>query len=163
MAGLLSSMAGLTLTGSFAGAQLRVPTPAARVTAAPAFNVVAKKKWEKQELNSNGNPVRAKLHVKTNDKVVVIAGADKGKVTEVVEVFTKSGEVLCKDVNVKTKHVKPKGEGETGQIIQREFPIASSNVMHWSEAQKVRSRVGHKMEGGKKVRYLKKTGEVLAN
>lgn len=122
-----------------------------------------KKKWEKQELNSNGNPVRAKLHVKTNDKVVVIAGADKGKVTEVVEVFTKSGEVLCKDVNVKTKHVKPKGEGETGQIIQREFPIASSNVMHWSEAQKVRSRVGHKMEGGKKVRYLKKTGEVLAN
>mmetsp|Transcript_57336 Transcript_57336/g.138629 ORF Transcript_57336/g.138629 Transcript_57336/m.138629 type:complete len:164 (+) Transcript_57336:30-521(+) len=163
MAGLLSSMAGLTLTGSFAGVQLRVPTPAARVTAAPAFNVVAKKKWEKQELNSNGNPVRAKLHVKTNDKVVVIAGADKGKVTEVVEVFTKSGEVLCKDVNVKTKHVKPKGEGETGQIIQREFPIASSNVMHWSEAQKVRSRVGHKMEGGKKVRYLKKTGEVLAN
>ena len=122
-----------------------------------------KKKWEKQELNSNGNPVRAKLHVKTNDKVVVIAGADKGKVTEVVEVFTKSGEVLCKDVNIKTKHVKPKGEGETGQIIQREFPIASSNVMHWSEAQKVRSRVGHKMEGGKKVRYLKKTGEVLAN
>jgi len=68
-----------------------------------------KKKWEKQELNSNGNPVRAKLHVKTNDKVVVIAGADKGKVTEVVEVFTKSGEVLCKDVNLKTKHVKPKG------------------------------------------------------
>ena len=41
MAGLLSSMAGLTLTGSFAGAQLRVPTPAARVSAAPAFNVVA--------------------------------------------------------------------------------------------------------------------------
>ena len=54
------------------------------------------------------------MHVKTNDKVVVVSGADKGKVTEVVELFTKSGEILCKDVNVKTKHVKPKGEGETG-------------------------------------------------
>ena len=52
--------------------------------------------------------MRAKLHIKTNDKVVVIAGADKGKVTEVVEVFTKSGELQCKDVNIKTKHVKPK-------------------------------------------------------
>merc|ERR1719183_2920943 len=125
-----------SLTSSFAGVQIRAPAPAARVSAAPAFHVVAKKKWEKQELNKNGNPVRVSMHVKTNDKVVVIAGADKGKVTEVVELFTKSGEILCKDVNVKTKHVKPKGEGETGQIIQREFPIHHSNVMHWSEAQK---------------------------
>lgn len=142
------------------------PKPTESLTFSPVQSnrvIQQKKKWEKQELNGNGNPVRVKLHVKTNDKVVVIAGADKGKVTEVVEVFTKSGEILCKDVNIKTKHVKPKGEGETGQIIQREFPINSSNVMHWSEAQKVRSRVGHKVEGGKKVRFLKKTGEVLAN
>lgn len=83
--------------------------------------------------------------------------------TNVVEVFTKTGEVLCKDVNVKTKHVKPRGEGETGQIIQREFPIHHSNVMHYSEAKSVRSRIGTKEEGGKKVRVLKKTGEVLAN
>ena len=97
------------------------------------------------------------------NKVVIIAGKDKGKVTEVVEVFTKKGEVLCKDVNVKTKHVKPAGEGESGQIIQREYPIHHSNVMHWSEEKKVRSRIGHKVEGGKKVRFLKKTGEVLSN
>jgi large subunit ribosomal protein L24 len=122
-----------------------------------------KKKWEKQALNQNGNPVRHPMHVKTNDKVVVITGADKGKVTEVVEVFTKSGTILCKDVNIKTKHVKPKGEGETGQIIQKEWPIHHSNVMHWSEAKQVRSRVGHKMVDGKKVRVLKKTDEVLAN
>ena len=122
-----------------------------------------KKKWEKQALNQNGNPVRHPMHVKTNDKVVVITGADKGKVTEVVEVFTKSGTILCKDVNIKTKHVKPKGEGETGQIIQKEWPIHHSNVMHWSEAKQVRSRVGHKVVDGKKVRVLKKTDEVLAN
>lgn len=124
---------------------------------------VQKKKWEKTELNSNGNPVRVPMHVKTNDKVVVITGVDKGKVTQVVEVFTKTGTILCKDVNVKTKHVKPKGEGETGQIIQKEWPIHHSNVMHWSEAKQVRSRIGHKVVDGKKVRVLKKTDEVLAN
>ena len=87
-----------------------------------------KKKWEKQALNQNGKPLRVKMHVKTNDKVIVIAGADKGKVTEVVEVFTKNGQILCKDVNIKTKHVKPRNEGESGNIIQREFPIHHSNV-----------------------------------
>uniref|UniRef100_A0A6U0EYL7 Large ribosomal subunit protein uL24 C-terminal domain-containing protein n=2 Tax=Ostreococcus mediterraneus TaxID=1486918 RepID=A0A6U0EYL7_9CHLO len=141
---------------------------AKRMSVAPVagrstLEVVAKKKWEKQAMTKNGLPVRIPMHVKTNDKVIVIAGADKGKVTNVVEVFTKTGEVLCKDVNIKTKHIKPRGEGETGQIIQREFPIAHSNVMHYSEAQSVRSRIGTKMVDGKKKRVLKKTGEVLAN
>ena len=127
------------------------------------LEIVAKKKWEKQALTPRGLPVRIPMHVKTGDKVIVISGADKGKVSEIVEVFTKDGTVLCKDVNVKTKHVKPRGEGETGQVIQREFPIAHSNVQHYSEAQKVRSRIGSKVVDGKKVRVLKKTGEVLAN
>lgn len=127
------------------------------------MEIVAKKKWEKQALTKRGLPVRIPMHVKTGDKVVVIAGADKGKVTDVVEVNTKEGTLLCRDVNIKTKHVKPKGEGETGQIIQKEWPIHHSNVMHWSEAKGVRSRVGHKVVDGKKVRVLKKTDEVLAN
>jgi large subunit ribosomal protein L24 len=127
------------------------------------FETKQKKKWEKQAVNQNGNPVRVKMHVKTNDKVIVVAGADKGKITEVVEVFTKNGQILCKDVNIKTKHVKPRNEGESGSIIQREFPIHHSNVMHYSAAEKTRSRIGKKMEGEKKVRYLKATGEVLAN
>ena len=127
------------------------------------LEIVAKKKWEKQALTPRGLPVRIPMHVKTGDKVLVISGADKGKVTEVVEVFTKTGEVLCKDVNVKTKHIKPLGEGETGSIIQREFPVHHSNVQHYSEAQKVRSRVGTAVVDGKKVRKLVKTGEVLAN
>ena len=114
-------------------------------------------------MKPNGKAQRVKMHVKTNDKVIVVAGADRGKVSEVVEVFTKTGEVLCKDVNVKTKHMKPRQEGESGSIIQREFPIHHSNVMHYSEKEQKRSRVGKKMEGDKKVRYLKATGEVLSN
>ena len=48
------------------------------------------------------------------------------------------------------EHVKPRNEGESGSIIQREFPIHHSNVMHYSAAEKKRSRVGKKMEGDKK-------------
>ena len=73
---------------------------------------------------------------------------------KLISVDTKKGKVVVEGVNIKTKHVKPKGEGETGQIIQKEWPIHHSNVMHWSEAKGVRSRVGHKVVDGKKVRVL---------
>ena len=102
------------------------------------------------------------VHVKAGDTVKVIAGADKGKVGKITKVNRKTGQVVMEGVNVRTRHVKPMGE-EEGQIVKAEFPIHHSNVQHYSEAQGVVSRIGHKMEGDKKVRYLKKTGEVLAN
>ena len=120
------------------------------------------KDWEHQPLTSNGKPVLLDLHVKTGDTVKVIAGADKGKVGKSTKVNRKTGQVVMEGVNVRTRHVKPAGE-EEGQIVKAEFPIHHSNVQHFSEAQGVVSRIGHKMEGDKKVRYLKKTGEVLAN
>lgn len=65
---------------------------------------------------------------------------------------------------LQTKHVKPSGDGEAGQIVKKEFPVHHSNVQHFSEKSQVVSRVGKKVdESGKKVRYLIKTGEVLAN
>ena len=121
------------------------------------------KDWEHAQLTKNKKPVLLDLHVKSGDMVKVIAGADKGKVGKITKVNRKSGEVVMEGVNVRTKHVKPMGEEEEGQIVKVEFPVHHSNVQHYSEAQGVVSRVGHKMEGGKKVRYLKKTGEVLAN
>lgn len=120
------------------------------------------KDWEHQPLTSKGKPVLLDLHVKTGDTVKVIAGADKGKVGKITKVNRKTGQVVMEGVNVRTRHVKPAGE-EEGQIVKAEFPIHHSNVQHFSEAQGVVSRIGHKMEGDKKVRYLKKTGEVLAN
>ncbi|CAI5991203.1 unnamed protein product [Closterium sp. NIES-64] len=148
------------------------------------------KRWERKEVKDNSLPVRHKLHVhvgdtvqvrasgrhragacewatpcrcvRVGDTVQVIAGRDKGKVTEVVRVINHNSSVLCRDINIKTKHVKGKAEGEAGQIIQMEAPIHSSNVMLYSKQQKVTSRVGHKvLEDGSKVRYLLKTGEVL--
>ena len=110
-----------------------------------------------------GKPaVRQKMHVKTGDTVQVIAGKDKGKVGEIVAVNPKTSKVIVQGVNMRTKHVKPQQEGESGQILTQEFPIHSSNVMLYSTKQKVASRVAYSFtEDGRKVRMLKKTGEVI--
>ncbi|GAB4320311.1 MAG: 50S ribosomal protein L24 [Leptolyngbyaceae cyanobacterium] len=105
---------------------------------------------------------RYKMHVKTGDTVQVITGKDKGKVGEVLKTFPKESRVIVKGVNIQTKHVKPQQEGESGQIVTREAPIHSSNVMLYSEKQKVASRVCYTFNAdGRKVRMLKKTGEVI--
>lgn len=103
-----------------------------------------------------------KMHVKTGDTVQVIAGKDKGKVGEVIKALPELSKVLVKGVNLKTKHVKPQQEGESGRIVTQEFPIHSSNVMLYSTKQNVASRISYTFTPeGKKVRKLKKTGEIL--
>lgn len=107
-------------------------------------------------------PVIHKMHVKKGDTVQVITGKDKGKVGEIIRAIPKDSEVVVKGVNVKTKHVKPQQEGESGQIVTFEAPIHSSNVMLYSNKQKVASRVCYTFtEDGRKVRMLKKTGEII--
>jgi large subunit ribosomal protein L24 len=105
--------------------------------------------------------VRHTLHVKVGDTVQVITGKDKGQVGKVAQIFAKTSKVIVEGVNIQTKHQKPQDEGQTGQIITREAPIHSSNVMLYSEKQKTVSRVCYTMKDGKKVRMLKKTGEIL--
>jgi large subunit ribosomal protein L24 len=106
--------------------------------------------------------VRYKVHVKKGDTVQVIAGREKGKVGEILRVIPESSKVVVKGVNVRTKHVKPQGEGESGQITTFEAPIHSSNVMLYSTKQKVASRICYTFNAdGRKVRMLKKTGEVI--
>jgi large subunit ribosomal protein L24 len=107
-------------------------------------------------------PTRTKMHVKKGDTVQVISGKDKGKVGEILAVSPKDSAVVVKGVNMRTKHVKPKQDGESGQIKTYEAPIHSSNVMLYSTKQKVASRVGYTVNAeGKKVRVLKKTGETI--
>jgi large subunit ribosomal protein L24 len=110
----------------------------------------------------NQSPKRYKMHVKKGDTIQVISGRDKGKVAEIVQVIPKTSKVVVKGVNVKTKHVKPQQEGESGQIVTFEAPIHSSNVMLYSTKEKVASRVCYTFtEDGRKVRMLKKTGEII--
>lgn len=106
--------------------------------------------------------VRYKVHVKKGDTVQVITGREKGKVGEVLQVIPEASKVVVKGVNVRTKHVKPQQEGESGQVTTFEAPIHSSNVMLYSTKQKVASRICYTFNAeGRKVRMLKKTGEII--
>ncbi|MEL7037694.1 MAG: 50S ribosomal protein L24 [Cyanobacteria bacterium J06592_8] len=113
-------------------------------------------------VKKQAQPKRQKMHVKKGDTVQVIAGKDKGKVGEVIRTIPKLSKVVVKDINVRTKHVKPQQEGESGQIITFEAPLHSSNVMVYSTKEKVASRICYTFsEEGRKVRMLKKTGEII--
>ena len=116
----------------------------------------------KTRSGSKNSPKRFKMHVKKGDTVQVIAGKDKGKVGEILNIYPKLSKVIVQGVNIKTKHVKPKQEGESGRIATQEFPIHSSNVMVYSTKQNVASRICYTFtEDGRKVRMLKKTGEII--
>jgi large subunit ribosomal protein L24 len=118
--------------------------------------------FKKQGKAAQNGQKRQKMHVKQGDTVQVISGRDKGKVGEVLHSFPKLSKVVVKGVNVKTKHVKPQQEGESGRIETFEAPIHSSNVMLYSTKEKVASRICYTFtEEGRKVRMLKKTGEII--
>jgi len=99
------------------------------------------------------------VKIKKGDTVKVIAGADKDKEGKVIAVNHKKNTVIVEGVNIITKHTKPSVANQNGGIIHQEAPIDLSNVMYCKNG-KV-SRVGFKMDGDKKVRYAKATGEVI--
>ena len=106
--------------------------------------------------------VTHRMHVKKGDTVQIISGKDKGKIGEILKSFPELSKVLVKGVNIRTKHIKPAQEGETGRIDTQEAPIHSSKVMIYSTSQNVASRIGYTINAeGKKVRMLKKTGEII--
>lgn len=102
-----------------------------------------------------------KLHVRTGDTVFVISGKDKGQTGKVLRVFPKKGKVLVEGINKVTKHLKPNQMNPQGGVVEKEAPLFSSKVMLFDEKAGKPTRVGFRFENGKKVRYSKKTGEVL--
>ena len=101
----------------------------------------------------------ATLKIKKGDTVKVIAGKDKDKEGKVISVNPKKGAVLVEGVNMVTKHTKPSMSNQQGGIVNKEAWIDASNVMVMHEG-KV-TRVGFKVEDGKKVRVAKTTGKVI--
>ena len=99
------------------------------------------------------------MKIKKGDMVKVIAGKDKDKEGKVIAVNKKDGRVLVEGVNMLTKHTKPSMANQNGGIVHQEGYIDASNVMllHNGKA----TRVGFKMDGDKKVRFAKATGEVI--
>ena len=101
------------------------------------------------------------MFIKKNDKVKVIAGKDKGKEGTVEKVFPSKERVIVKGVNIVKKHQKPTNANPNGGIVEVEAPIHVSNVMLIDPSNNKPTRVGFKIEDGKKVRVPKKTGKTL--
>ena len=101
----------------------------------------------------------ATLKIKKGDTVKVIAGKDRDKQGKVVSIDKKNGRVVVEGINMVKKHTKPSMANQEGGIVTTEGSIDISNVMLVHDGQP--TRVGFKMDGDKKVRYAKSTGEVI--
>ena len=101
------------------------------------------------------------MNLKVGDKVVVIAGKDKGKEGKIIKTIKNANKVVVEGANIVKKHVKPNGQ-TAGSIIEMEAPIHASNVMMIDPKTNKRTRVGHTTDKkGKKVRVSKKSNENL--
>lgn len=104
---------------------------------------------------------RNKLHIKQGEKVKVISGKDKGKEGVILKAMPAQERVIVEGVNIVKKHAKPSQENPQGGILNQEAAIHVSNVMPLDPKSGEPTRVGHKVENGKKVRVAKKSGEAL--
>lgn len=102
-----------------------------------------------------------KMTIKSGDSVVVIAGKDKGKTGKVTAVYADENKVLVDNVNIVSKHQKPKSQQDKGGIFKRPAPMEASNVMVVCPVCGKATRVGHKEVDGKKFRACKKCGASL--
>ncbi len=102
-----------------------------------------------------------KFKIKKGDKVVAIAGKDKGKTGEVVRVLRKEDRLLVQGINMVRRHQRP-SQQSPGGIIEKEASIHISNVAHVDPKTDLPTRVGYKtIEGDRKVRYAKRSGEMI--
>lgn len=101
------------------------------------------------------------LTIKKGDSVVVIAGKDKKKTGKVLEVSPKDGKVLVENINIVTKHNKPRSQQDKGGIVKKPAAIDASNVMVICPSCGKATRVAHTEVNGKKVRACKKCNASL--
>ena len=100
-----------------------------------------------------------KLHIRKDDTVVVLSGKDKGKKGKVLETSPKEQKVIVEGLNMVTKHVKPRRQGETGGIVKVEGPMYAAKVMVVCPSCGKPTRLAHKvLENGTKQRCCKKCG-----
>ena len=101
-----------------------------------------------------------KLKIKTGDTVRVIAGDHKGSEGKVLTVLIEKNKAIVEGVNMIKKHMKPSAENPQGGIVEKEAALQISNLSLINSKGET-TRVGYRMEDGKKVRYAKKSNEVI--
>ena len=103
-----------------------------------------------------------KVHVKTGDTVVVLSGKDKGKQGKVLQVSPKEGKVIVEGLNIATKHVKPRRQGEQGGIVEAEAAMYACKVQLVCPKCGKATRIAHKiLDDGSKVRVCKSCNEEI--
>ncbi len=100
-----------------------------------------------------------KLKIKTKDKVIVLAGKDKGKTGEITSVSPKDNRVTVSGVNMVARHTKPSQANPQGGIVRREAPLHASNVALIDPKSNKATRVGYKIVKGEKTRVARRSGE----
>ena len=101
------------------------------------------------------------MNVKKGDTVIVLSGKDKGKQGKVLGTVPSEAKVVVEGINMVTCHVKPRKQGETGGIVQREAAMYASKVQVVGPKCNKGTRIAHKIENGKKSRVCKHCGAEL--
>ncbi len=102
------------------------------------------------------------MKIKKGDKVIVLAGKDKGKTGEVVRSLPKVSKVVVSGVNIAKKHSRNKFSADKkGEIVDKTMPISVSNVALVDSKSNKPTRIGYKLVGDKKVRVAKKSGQEI--
>lgn len=105
---------------------------------------------------------KSKVHVKKGDTVQVLSGKSKGKRGKVLDVIISKNRVIVENVNMLTKHTKPRSQGEVGGIIRQEGAINASKVQRVCDKCDRPTRVGKKvLDDGKRIKFCKHCGEVF--
>ncbi|MCL1858202.1 MAG: 50S ribosomal protein L24 [Oscillospiraceae bacterium] len=104
---------------------------------------------------------RSVTRIRRDDEVIVVSGDDKGKRGKVIEVAPKEGKLLVSGVNIVSKHVKPRRQGEPGGIIKTEGPIYACKVMPYCSKCGKGVRVKNGTDGKKRVNICAKCGDEL--
>jgi large subunit ribosomal protein L24 len=102
-----------------------------------------------------------KLKIKSGDIVRVIAGDHKGSEGKILRVLREKNKAIVEGVNMVSKHTKPSAKNPQGGIVKKEAPIHVSNLSLIDPKSKETTKVGFKEEGDKKVRFSKKSNQVL--
>ena len=102
-----------------------------------------------------------KLKIKSGDTVVVTAGDHKGSEGKVMNVFLDKNKAIVEGVNMVKKHEKPSANNPQGGIVEKESPIHISNLSLIDPKSGEPTRVGYKMEDGKKIRFSKKSNQAI--
>ena len=98
--------------------------------------------------------------IRKGDRVIVLAGRDKGKTGEVLRMLVSENRAVVQGINMVKRHTRPSQAG-AGGIIEKEASIHLSNLAHIDPKDKKPSRIGFRMENGRKVRFARRSGELI--